>query len=44
MFSSAVSSVLYLREVAGEHTEHRQGSYDDGDATSVHDSEFCIRL
>ena len=45
MVSAAVSSVLYLRDVAGEHTETRLGSHVYyGDAASFHGREFRTRL
>ena len=45
MASSAVSSVLYLRDAAGNHTETRTGAcIYCGDAASVHEWEFRTRL
>ena len=45
MASSAVSSVLYLRDAAGNHAETRSGAYIYyGDATSFHGWEFRTRL
>ena len=45
MASSAVSSVLYLRDAAGNHAETRSGAYIYyGDATSFHEWEFRTRL
>ena len=45
MDSSAVSSVLYLRNAAGNHAETRSGAYIYyGDATSFHKWEFRTRL
>ena len=43
--SSAVSSVLYLRDAAGNHAETRSGAYIYyGDAASLHEWEFRTRL
>ena len=45
MASSAVSSVLYLRDAAGSHAETRRGAYIYYvDAASVHGWEFRTRL
>ena len=45
MASSAVSSVLYLRDAAGNHAETRTGAcVDYGDASSFHEWEFLTRL
>ena len=45
MASSAVSSVLYLRDAAGNHAETRSGAYIYyGDAASFHEWEFRTRL
>ena len=45
MASSAVSSVLYLRDAAGNHAETRSGAFIYfGDAASFHEWEFRIRL
>ena len=45
MASSAVSSVLYLRDVAGNHAETRTGAYIYyGDAASFHEWGFRTRL
>ena len=45
MASSAVSSVLYLRDAAGNHAETRTGAYIYyGDAASFHEWEFRTRL
>ena len=45
MASPAVSSVLYLRDAAGNHAETRAGAYVYcGDAASVHEWEFRTRL
>ena len=45
MASSAVSSVLYLRDAAGNHAETRSGAYIYyGDATSFHGWELRTRL
>ena len=45
MASSAVSSVLYLRDAAGNHAETRSGAnIYDGDAASFHEWEFRTRL
>ena len=45
MASSAVSSVLYLRDAAGNRAETRSGAYIYyGDAASFHESEFRTRL
>ena len=44
MASSAVSSVLYLRDAAGNHAETRTGAYIYyGDAASFHELEFRTR-
>ena len=44
MVSSAVSSVLYLRDATGEHTETPLGScVYCGDAASFHEGEFRTR-
>ena len=43
--SSAVSSVLHLRDAAGNHGETRTGAYTHcGDAASFHEREFRTRL
>ena len=45
MASSAVSSVLYLHDAAGNQTETRTGAYTFyGDAASFHEWEFRTRL
>ena len=45
MGSPAVSSVLHLRDAAGNHAETRTGVYIDcGDAASFHEWEFRTRL
>ena len=45
MASSAVSSVLYLRDAAGNHAGTRSGAYIYyEDAASFHEWEFCTRL
>ena len=45
MASSVVSSVLYLRDAAGNHAETRTGAYIYyGDAASFHEWEFRTRL
>ena len=45
MASSVVSSVLYLRDAAGNHAETRSGAYIYcGDAASFHEWEFRTRL
>ena len=45
MASSAVSSVLYLRDAAGNHAETRTGAYIYfGDAASFHEWQFRTRL
>ena len=45
MASSAVSSVLYLRDAAGNHAETRSGAHIyHGDAASFHEWEFRTRL
>ena len=45
MASSAVSSVLYLRDAAGNHAETRTGAHiHHGDAASFHECEFRTRL
>ena len=45
MASSAVSSVLYLRDAAGNHAEPRTGAYIYcGDAASLHEKKFRTRL
>ena len=45
MVSSAVSSVLYLRDAAGNHAETRSGAYISyRDAISFHEWEFRTRL
>ena len=45
MASSAVSSVLYMRDEAGNHSETRTGAYIlFGDAASFHEWEFRTRL
>ena len=45
MASSAVSSVLYLRDAVGNHAETRVGAYIYcGDAASFHEWEFRTRL
>ena len=43
MASSAVSSVLYLRDAAGNHAETRSGAYIYY-AASFLEWEFCTRL
>ena len=45
MASSAVSSVMYLREAAGNHAETRTSAYIYyGDAASFHECEFRTRF
>ena len=45
MASSAVCSLLYLRNAAGNHAETCSGAYICyGDAASFHEWEFCARL
>ena len=45
MASSAVSSVFFLRDAAGNHAERRAGAYIYyGDAASFHEWEFRTRL
>ena len=45
MASSAVSSVLYIRDAAGNHAETRTGAYIHfGDSASFHEWEFRTRL
>ena len=45
MASSAVSSVLYLRDAAGNHAETRSGAYIYyGDAACFHEKKFRYRL
>ena len=45
MASCAVSSVLYLRDAAGNHAETRTSAYIyNGDAASFHEGEFRTRL
>ena len=45
MASSPVSSVLYLRDVAGNHAETRSGAYIYcGDVASFHEWEFRTQL
>ena len=45
MASSAVSSVLYFRDAAGNHAETRSSAHIHyGDAASFHEWEFRTRL